>query len=460
VVPVAVYLLCRLWQLVSLGTPVQMSDTPMYREPGQRALDFGQVSFTGLRLRPWPITIPYGLVGSDGGRIILQSLFATACWGYLIVECGRLSRRKWITLATAGIVAVFALTAGVSGWDAVLMSESFTLSLLALFLASTLTSLRRGPTTLNVIVPVLTAAAAALVRPVLLPLLVVPPGLLALRFWKRWHRRDRTFLLIETGAVALVALGAAGYVFTYNAHMDDTWGNWIGSPGLNGRVVLQFYIASNTPGGPGLIEEMIADGAPVCLRYDPTINPDWLTFLRTKQRTCMDGLRWESDHFVTWLVKDLAAHPSALRSYLHTALGDQALLRTEGSRSIPSPVPAPIVYAFFSAHRGRGDPMAFWLIAVLAVAVARLNVRARAPDAAVPPDRREQQYGLLFLYLFAAGVVALLGTALLSAVDASRVALPATVLIRLVFVCALAVEGTALIDATQAVREPVEVAAA
>lgn len=58
----------------------------------------------------------------------------------------------------------------------------------------------------------------------------------------------RTWL--DLSSVSLLASALAivfsGYAWIYNANIDKAWGDWLGVPGLNGRVLTQYRIASET----------------------------------------------------------------------------------------------------------------------------------------------------------------------------------------------------------------------
>ena len=77
VAPAVLYLVARGWQLLMPGPPVVSPDTEMYRSPGQRLFQFDLVTFTGEGgLRPWPVTLPFALVSTDEGRVVLQFLLS------------------------------------------------------------------------------------------------------------------------------------------------------------------------------------------------------------------------------------------------------------------------------------------------------------------------------------------------------------------------------------------------
>src|SRR5664280_669936 len=143
---------------------------------------------------------------TTAGVCSCSSAVATGCWTYCIYQVGAVSRQRTWALVSGGAAATLTLTGGVSSWDAVILSESLSLSMVALYLGGILSLSRGGrygaPTAW------LTASTAALllvlIRPVLLPLIFVP-GLVPLSAWVRSNRqRDRT---VKRRA-SLIAVGA------------------------------------------------------------------------------------------------------------------------------------------------------------------------------------------------------------------------------------------------------------
>jgi hypothetical protein len=448
---VGCYLLGRTWQLLFLGRPIVAPDTPMYRSADQRWLDFPGSNFLGHALRPWPITLLYSVAPTDAWRIFAQFVIGTCCWGFCIWQLGRLTRNRTGAATGAFVVAALALSIGVSGFDAILLSESLTLSLVALYVGAVL-SLCGGRGRLPTMGTAFVAAALlALLRPVLIPLV---PGVALVaylvRFRPRVERRRAAGATVVV--VAAMSLGAMGYAWSVNVQIDKTWGGWRGVPGLNGRTLTQYYlVVHHTPSGPALLEAMIDAGAPACLRPNPPAVAGDVSrdFVNEDHLRCPQGQAWLSGHFLAALATHLATHPAAARRYFADALGDESMLRAEGHRSVPNVVPGPLTNVFFSRQRGFGDPLVLWSMVGFGL-VSASSIRPRRsrprPWSNGPRDLRVGCRRLMSRLsplsalevctacILLAGYVALAGTALLSATDASRVALPVTVLIRLILV--------------------------
>lgn len=399
----AVYLLGRLWQLAMLGPPRLTPDTNGYRLPTQTGwFEFDLVSFSGHSTRPWPLTVLYGIGPNDASRVLLQFAVATAAWGLLLLAIG--TRTRWHGGAAAVTMAL-ALSPGVSNWDAVLLGESILTSATAAAVAGVLLVLR-GHRVSGLGLAAGAAAFLVICRPVFAPLALLL-ALVAVIPLAR-ERRAR-FVAVSVAAVMVLTVA---YAAAYNAEIDRQWGRDAGAPHLNGRTVQQFAILAHFEQGPMLIGRMIRDGAPECLETTPeTRLPAWEMW-HAQLVDCPDGLRWVSDNFTGWLVRYLATHPNDARDYFRLATAGVSHERMDGTGSLPSPVPPAVSHVLF------GDESHDAIAALGIVTAAVLVYRRRFPRWPVSG-------------LVAAGVVALAGTALFSALDIARVGFSAAVLVRL-----------------------------
>ena len=443
---VGAYLVMRVVQLAMLGNPVVTADTPMYRRPGQGWLDFGTSSLAGNSLRPWPITGLYALAPTDTWRVIAQFLIATCCWSFCIWQFGRLTSHRVVSLGVGLAVAGLAGTSGVSGFDAALLSESVTVSLVALFVGGLLSAGSGRARVPTMTVTFVAASLLGILRPVLIPLVVV--AVLAAGLALAASRGRTGPSLVPALVLAMLGVGTIAYAWNYNVHVDRTWGEWMGVPGLNGRTLTQYYLAAyTTPSGPGIIDAMVAAGAPACLRQrlplPPEEPPDRV---RVDREACPAGQAWVSERYLATLAGHLARHPTAALRYFGDALDDASVVSVQnavGEQSVPSLVPRPVERLFFTRSQGSLlDPLLLWSALAGAALAARRRLEAASSEGAGRPALR---WPVGFALL--AGYAALAGTALLSAADASRVALPVTVLLRLLLVAAV-VRATVALAAT------------
>jgi hypothetical protein len=439
---VGVYLVMRAVQLTMLGNPVVTADTPMYRRPHQGWLDFGMSSLAGHSLRPWPITVLYALAPSDSWRVAAQFLIATCCWSFCVWQFARLTSNRVASLGLGLAVAGLAGASGVSGFDAALLSESVTVSMVALF-AGGLLSVGSGRGRVSTMTATFVAASIlGILRPVLIPLIVV--AVLAAGLALAASRGRTGPALVPALMLAMLGVGTIAYAWSYNVEVDRTWGDWMGVSGLNGRTLTQYYLAAyTTPYGPKLVEAMVDAGAPACLRQrvSPAVDDEPIDRVQVDRLGCPEGQAWLSERYLSTLAGHLARHPSAALTYFSDALDDASVVSVQnavGEESLPSLVPRPVERLFFTRRQGSGvGPLLMWSAIVGAALVVRSSV-GRRRDIAPTPFMGQRALGWPVGLTLLAGYGALAGTGLLSAADASRVALPVTVLLRLVLLAVAA----------------------
>jgi hypothetical protein len=181
---------------------------------------------------------------------------------------------------------------------------------------------------------------------------------------------------------------------------------------------------------------MVAAGAPPCIRQRLPSAPDDspVDRVRVDKEACPHGQAWLSERYLPTLAGHLSRHPGAALRYFGDALDDASVVSVQnavGEQSLPSLVPSSVERLFFTPRQvSLLDPLLVWS-AITGVAVAvRSSLRRRRPvalDEFIGP--RALRWPVALALLAAYGALA--GTALLSAADASRVALPVTVLLRL-----------------------------
>jgi hypothetical protein len=98
----------------------------------------------GENARLWTIPLVFKAMPSDPARVAAQVAIGIGCWGALAVETGRALRNPVVARIGAALVLILALTVEVTQWDLTLLSESITVSLMALGVALALWLGRRG----------------------------------------------------------------------------------------------------------------------------------------------------------------------------------------------------------------------------------------------------------------------------------------------------------------------------
>ena len=101
------------------------------------------VSFLGHAVRLWTIPVVYFFGGTSGGRVALQIAIGAACWIVLAVQVGRVLQVRIIRLVAQAVILLISLCAPVLQWNRIILSESLSISLTVLLLATSLALARR-----------------------------------------------------------------------------------------------------------------------------------------------------------------------------------------------------------------------------------------------------------------------------------------------------------------------------
>jgi hypothetical protein len=127
------------WQ-GTVGTPIIWFDSSSYATVAGHPL--GSTGFWAGQ-RPPLVPLVLKLVGSATGFTALQSLVAVAAWGLLALTVGRLVPGGWRRVVAVWVVLAFASSTPVVLWNRSVLSESLSLSLLALLVAAVIATARR-----------------------------------------------------------------------------------------------------------------------------------------------------------------------------------------------------------------------------------------------------------------------------------------------------------------------------
>jgi hypothetical protein len=135
------YLALRAYAYSGL-TPHRLPDTTDYVAVSEVSV-FSAEFWAGIR--PWTIPLLFKLVGhSPIAFVVAQAVISTICWFLLAVMVARSVRSHALQLVGFTTILAFSLAGPVLRWDALLLSESLSLSLLALCAALGLRLLEIG----------------------------------------------------------------------------------------------------------------------------------------------------------------------------------------------------------------------------------------------------------------------------------------------------------------------------
>jgi hypothetical protein len=206
----------RIWQ-ARVGDPLIWQDSLQYEALGNRSL-FSHWIWSGDRPPVTPLL--WKVAGNAPTFVVLQTLFAVVAWGVLAVVVARLVRPWWGRLLAGGLVLGFACTRPVVQWDRSVLSESMSLSSLALLFAMVILWANHQ-TVLRGVAVVAVALLFAATRDT--QLWVVAVLAIAFGAYAMWRgvraeaRAARPALLVTTGLVLVVALTAAS---SMSSHRD------------------------------------------------------------------------------------------------------------------------------------------------------------------------------------------------------------------------------------------------
>ncbi len=111
-----------------------IGDTPAYARMASQPI--WSPAFLGGE-RPFTVPLVYKLLGMDPILITAgQATFSMLSWSLLAARIGRTIRSPWLKRIAVATVLLLSLNGKIIGWNSIILSESISLSLMALFLAS------------------------------------------------------------------------------------------------------------------------------------------------------------------------------------------------------------------------------------------------------------------------------------------------------------------------------------
>ena len=149
---ICVFLVLRL--IATVHAPSRYPDTPTYEV----------LNFVGAASRLWTVPLIWNLTPGADFHVAAHIVLGMFAWSMLAVSVSNAVRDRWVRRLATACVLMLGLVVQVTGWDATLLSESISLSLITLE-AALLLRLPRDPSPL----------ALARVRGRCLPVGVHPP---------------------------------------------------------------------------------------------------------------------------------------------------------------------------------------------------------------------------------------------------------------------------------------------
>lgn len=270
--------------LPAINKPRDLADTDAYLRISREAL-LGQDFWAGTRPLVFPLLLK--IVHQDLRLASAVQLgISILAWGFLAWIVSRFIRPPFLKIATVVWMLAFSLDRHISGWDFVMMSESLSLSLLAIFIGVNLWLLE-GWRTYKVVLILATGFLLAFTRDTNAWLLLIFSVLLTIPI---------LFKLIGSKNLVIISgLSAIFLVSAINANMGYRWvfplANVIGQRILPYGSSYRYFEDCGMPVSPRLIDlaGQFANAQERALFEDPELEP-FRQWMMEKGRSCY--MRW------------------------------------------------------------------------------------------------------------------------------------------------------------------------
>ncbi|HEY5252702.1 MAG TPA: hypothetical protein VIJ09_13610 [Acidimicrobiales bacterium] len=288
------------WQGTT-GTPIIWTDTASYITVAAHPL-WSTGFWAGQR--PPLVPLMMKLVGTNTGFVTFQCLVAVAAWGVLAFTVGRLVAPGWRRVVSIWIVLGFATSTPIILWNRSVLSESLSMSFLALLMAAAIQAARRlsWPRVLSVVAAGLAFAATRDAQVWTVALLGIVIGLVALTTILRERRLPRKAVALAAGLVVVAAL--TGWVVVHTGRTRENVANvlyvrifpfparvaWFAQHGMPAAAAIDRSMDSTPAPSPG--------AAKVFWTTDPTFAPHEPTLQR-----------WIVNHGQATYFRWLVTHP-------------------------------------------------------------------------------------------------------------------------------------------------------
>jgi hypothetical protein len=134
IIPLLAYLSLRIITMFAIQEVRTTPDTVIYTHLASQPL-WSSAFWSGSR--PFTVPLVYNLLDNNFQLIVIfQSALSMFSWSLLAVSVARLVQLHWFKPIAFAIVLIFGMSSEIIMWDWVILSESISLSLLALFIAS------------------------------------------------------------------------------------------------------------------------------------------------------------------------------------------------------------------------------------------------------------------------------------------------------------------------------------
>jgi hypothetical protein len=385
----------------------------------------GYFSLTGNSLRAWPSVLLFWVFDSNFQRTFIQSLLYAASWSLLLLAFTNDKSVKY-KLFTSIPLILFAISPLALQWNMMLLAESLSISLIVFSIAAIRFAIsfkkKDGIKILKLnlywlLSGTLTLSIAAVNRPSLLPMLIIPIYLWFISVKQKLHTLNWNLF------GALVLLACLIYPITYNTTTNNYWSN---ENGRVSRTSLNFILNTAKDGpAPNWANaqwDYVIKKAPKCITEGPYYlrasaipgDPmgawyvaDLITYY------CPEGTLWLNQNFTYEYLNFIFDNPKPAVVYF-SKLGTQIAEPT--GYVFNSILPKWLDGLFQNSSLKRGiSPVIIWLGAS---AIAFLIISLRSKWRQI-----NEQFAFL---IFLGGALSISLTLLMISTESTRIAIPAT----------------------------------
>jgi len=270
-------------------------------------LEWSKLSFFGNSLRNWPVVLINLIMHYPIIQILFQTIFSIFSWSFLVWNLQKFIPARYFLLFSF-LLCSFILSPHILSWNSVVLSESYSISLITLFFSMLVRNATKS-SLLNKITLLFISFLWLSVHPrnfyagiLLLAIFVITHNLRLIKIVKS------NKLIFFFSILLFIQL-----VVVSNNQKNQEYGNEISY-----NQVLPFYVFSNNPSASSITESLIDVPQMACI-FKGNSN-DINQLVEYASINCRDSLEWIDSDFWNWYVKFLATHPKLIGTMINSGV--------------------------------------------------------------------------------------------------------------------------------------------
>jgi hypothetical protein len=271
------------------------------------ARDWEKFSFFGNSLRNWPIVGINLVLNKPELQILAQSMFSTFAWCLLILSLSKTLKSKHYLLAIISISSL-ALSPKILSWNSVVLSESYSISLIIILFAMVL-KLMRNATLPGKIVFVFTFYLWISLH----PRNFVFACLLIIAFVALYFRVFLRFLINNKSVTAIICL-----ILIHAFVVTENQGKQPFGQNITYSQVTAFYTFSNHPSSSQIKAELLRVPEMRCIATSEI--EDIFDLVSFASENCQESLSWIDSNFKSWYLQFQAKNPKLVLTLINYGL--------------------------------------------------------------------------------------------------------------------------------------------